>query len=609
MVERSLLVKGGVAIALVVALVVGGFLVVFGPNFQPPRVERINSSFGTVTEESATIDSRVVVNNTNEKAVPGTTRLAYTVRLNDVTVATGAKSGIKLEPGRNVIDVTARMDNGKIPAWWVSHVRNDGNTTMTIQPRYSFTGIPLSSTLPPRRRPVELRLLEPLANGTSETVVAANRTLLTVSDRNASWGEPSEGRTPIVVSSRLHNRHEAPVRIDGTVYEIRMNGIVVGEGRTNDSFRLAPGESTEFTTMAAINATRMQAWWVSHLRNDQRTELTVEVFALVEDDGDLVRVPIAIFRQRSAVTTDMLGSGNATAEPLPVESDAPELRQPTTGEPDSDWGEVGEETTEIVTTVPVDNPNEEQFSRLIEVRASHTTTINGIQVASGAETTEELPPGESTITVRSEMAHDTVPEWWARHLNNGERSTVNTTADATADVGVTTFEVAIDPADQVLNTSVLEGYNTTEDQSVDGLGRSLVTVERTTAVWGHATPSEAPIEMAVVLQNNQPGEVTIRDINYTASLNGVVLADQELERTITLSAFERETVTLELTLNNSRMAAWWPTHIRNGERSQLRSVSWATVEFGGDSDRVRFDTFDANRTVTTNVLVDRDETA
>lgn len=607
MVERSLLVKAGIAVAVVAAVVLGGFLLVFGANFQQPTVVAINNSFGEVTQSSAVIDSRVVVENPNEEPIPGTVTITYTVKLNDVTVATGRRSGVKLQPGRNVIDLRTRMNNSKIPMWWVSHVRRSENTTLQILPRVSYSGVPLGSTLALRTSQIRTRMLGPLDPENTTTVVAGNRTLLTVSDRNATWGEVTAERTPIWVTSTLRNRHDAPVRIDGTVYEIRMNGVVVGQGRTNDSFVVAPGESIAYNTTATIDASEMQDWWVSHLQAGQRTELTVEVFGMVEDDGELVRVPIAMFRQRSRVTTDMLRSGNGSVEPLPLESEPPTLHQPTTGRPDSDWGEVGEETTEIVTSVPVDNPNGERISRLIDVRASHTTTINGIEVASGTETTENLPPGESTVTVSSTMAHDTVPRWWARHINNGERSTVNTTADGTADVGVTTFDVAIDPADTVLNTSVLAGYNTTEDQSVEGLGRSLVTVDRTTAVWGHATPAEAPIEMTVVLENNQPGEVTIRDINYTATLNGVVLADQELDRTITLSAFERETVTLELTLDNSKMAAWWPTHVRNGERSQLRSESWATVEFGGNSDRVKFDAFGEERTVTTSVLVDRDE--
>lgn len=605
--RRDLLVRGGLAVAVVAALLVGAYLFFLGPNFQQPQVVSVDSSFANVSEESATIDSRVVVRNPNEKALPGTVDLTYTVKLNDVAVASGTRSGLKLEPGRNVLEVTAAMDSGQIPAWWVSHVRNGGNTTMTIEPRVSFTGVPLGTSLSTMRRPVQVRVLGPVSEGATGPVVAANRTILDVTDRNTSWGEATDEATPIVVTSRFRNRHDHPVGIDGTAYEIRMNGVVVGEGRTNDSFRLAPDETAAFTTTAAIDPQAMQDWWVSHLRNDQRTELSVAVFALVDDDGELVRVPVAMFRQRSAVTTDMLGSANGTVEPLPVGDDGAEIRRPTTGTPDSDWGEVGEETTEIVTTVPVANPSGEAVSRLLDVRASHVTTINGVRVADGSRTTDGLAPGNSTLDVVSRMAHDTVPRWWARHLNRGERSTVNTSADASVDVGVTTFDVGLDAEDRVVETAVLSGYNSTTDQPIGGLGGSPVTVARTTAVWGRATPSEAPIEATVVLENNRPREVTIRDVNYSASLNGVVLADEALDRTVVLGPFERREVTFEPTLDNARMAAWWPTHVRNGERSTLRSESWATVAVGGRTDRVRFDALGGNRTVTTDVLVDRND--
>ena len=250
MVERGTVLRLGAAVALVVAVGAGWYLFQFGSGFQQPEVASIDNEFGTVTAETTTVESRVVVYNPNNESLPSAAEVTYTVRLNDVTMARGSKAGVGLAPGTNELNLTAALDNAKVPAWWVTHVNNGERTRLSITPGVSVTGVPLDSELPAQNQTITTDLLGTFSRAEPRAVTLDDRTLLVVSNQTARWGEADLDRTPIVVTSRVENTHDAPVRLDGTEYRIEMNGVVVGNGTTDEGFVLEPGESTTYTVHA-----------------------------------------------------------------------------------------------------------------------------------------------------------------------------------------------------------------------------------------------------------------------------------------------------------------------------------------------------------------------
>jgi LEA14-like dessication related protein len=107
------------------------------------------------------------------------------------------------------------------------------------------------------------------------------------------------------------------------------------------------------------------------------------------------------------------------------------------------------------------------------------------------------------------------------------------------------------------------------------------------------------------VENEDPlSSVTIRDVDYTVAINDVTLADRTAPESHTLAPGERRTVEFTLVLNNSRMAAWWPTHIRGGETSQLSQTATATVKTDRGTERVELEFLSGNRTVETDLLAD-----
>lgn len=580
----------------------GWYLFQVGSNYQQPTVQSVDNSFGRVTNETSVIHSEVVLNNPNEGSLPATATIEYVVAMNGIEVATGTKRGVRLESGRNVVAMNATLDNSKIPAWWVTHVDNDETTVITTSGRVSVDGLPIGFELPTRRQRIETDLLGALANTSDRRIAVDDEPLLVVTNQSASWGEATAERTPARFTVDLENVHDHPIRLDGTVYEVRMNGVLVGNGTTEDSIRLSPGESGEFATRVTLDPEKMQAWWVRHLRDDQTTRFTVEIHGIVVDDGERTRVPLSVYETRGRFGTDMFGDGGTTVERLPPESDEAFAR-PEVVDVESRWGAVTDGSTAIVTSATVSNPNTGRLGGFLDVRVHRTTDINGVEVASGSTTIQDLAGGTTTHTLTSRMAHDTVPRWWARHLDNGERSTVRTTTNGSVDVGVTTLPVDVPDRSSTVETELLRGLNNDTARSVESEGgRTLLTIERTAASWGDATPDRVPLTVRMTVRNGQSTPATLRDISYRIGLNDVVLANGTDDGTYVIAPHEQRTIELTIDVDNSKMAAWWPTHVRNDERSVLHTRLSATVESGGLSERVEFDALSSNTTVETDML-------
>lgn len=590
-----------VSVGLLVAAGVGWYLFTVGSDFQQPEVQAIESEFGEVSENRTIVHSHMVVDNPNNDSLPMGATVRYDIAMNGIEVAHGTNRGIQLKPDRNTLNLTATLDNSRIPAWWVTHVNNGERTTMTTSGRVSLAGLPVGTDLPSRNQTIKTNILGPLGNDTTRHVAVANESILRVSDRRVSWGDADREATPAWFAAALENTHDRPVRIDGTAYEIRMNDVTVGQGTTTDGIVLSPGESGTFTTNVSIDTPRMHHWWVSHVANNETTRFQVEVYAVVDRDGERHRVPLAVIDRRARFRTDLLGSSNGTVEVIPPGSEE-EFNRPEVVDTHGEWGEVTGQTTEVITRATVSNPNEE-FSDVVRFHIDGTTTINGIVVTRSDGTLDGLDAGTNTLDMTGEMDHDDVPRWWARHLNNDEQSTVETVTNGTVDIGVTTVEV--DPPDRTntVQTELLAGLNNDTARSVESEdGRHLATIQRTQATWGEATADHAPVRIELTITNQQPTTMTVRDVEHVVAINDITLADDTVTESWTIAPYSTRTIELTVDLDNSRMADWWPTHVRNEERSVLHTEAKATIEVGGYTERIDIESLGGDTPVETDLL-------
>ena len=153
---------------------------------------------------------------------------------------------------------------------------------------------------------MQTNLLDPLETDREREFSAFGRPVLVVEETNAQWGQATTERTPINTSATVENQLPVPLPISEIQYTIRMNGIVVGAGTTGDRIVIPTEGSRQITTQAEIDNSQLDEWWVTHLRNNETTQFSVEFNATIEYGGVERQLPLEFLTYNRTVQTDML---------------------------------------------------------------------------------------------------------------------------------------------------------------------------------------------------------------------------------------------------------------------------------------------------------------
>jgi LEA14-like dessication related protein len=330
-------VVGVVAVSVVGAVALG----VFGA----PSVADVDNGFGEVTDETTVINTDLVVNNPNPVGVQlGDTTINYTVRMNDVEMATGGGQGLDISTGNSTQAFRTEMDNSRIPAWWATHVQNGEQTQVSINATARTSLLGERSFDVTKQREIETDLIGQFNSNETRPVSADDpppafdNPLLYTNATRAQWGTVTAERTPIDMEFDLYNPQTLPYAISELGYEITMNGVFIGEGQTEGVGLLPPGSTETVRTTAVMRNQNLDEWWVTHLQNGQTTELRIEFYAVVSGEGltSDIRVPLDELTYEETIETDIFGSedtddttdDSTTPTPTP-ESDSTPTPTPT----------------------------------------------------------------------------------------------------------------------------------------------------------------------------------------------------------------------------------------------------------------------------------------
>jgi LEA14-like dessication related protein len=289
-----------------------------------PTVEGVDNRFGDVSEQTTIIHTDLVVNNPNPIDIQlGNTTINYTVRMNDVPIAAGNRTGLDLEQGNSTLAFQTAMDNEQIPPWWTTHIQNGERTVVNINATVRTSILGERQFDITQKREVETDLIGQFNSEETRPVNAddpppvMSNPVLYVNRTSADWGTVTREETPIDMSFQLYNPQTFPYTISELGYEITMNGVLVGEGQTEDIAAIPPGATETVRTEAAIVNGNLDEWWVTHLQNDQRTQLKIEFYAVVSGQELVsdVRVPLDELTYRETIETDIFGNKNASTAP------------------------------------------------------------------------------------------------------------------------------------------------------------------------------------------------------------------------------------------------------------------------------------------------------
>jgi LEA14-like dessication related protein len=236
--------------------------------------------------------------------------------MNGIRMAAGSERDLSLPRGRTTIPVGLALDNERIPAWWVSHVRRGERTTVRTAARVNASVLGRTVTA---ARTDETTFETDIAGrfDTSESrpvdagLPVVPDPLFVVERTNATWGRVSSEETPLNATFVLANPRDFPLPIVAFEYAVSMNGVRVGNGATEGGV-VPPGGRRAIAARTVIENDRLDEWWVSHVRRGQRTDVRIEFAARIElPTGGVVRVALDEFTYTDTFETDVFGADGA----------------------------------------------------------------------------------------------------------------------------------------------------------------------------------------------------------------------------------------------------------------------------------------------------------
>jgi LEA14-like dessication related protein len=279
-----------------------------------PSVSGVDNRFGPVDAERTVVETDLHVSNPNPLgASVGGLTVDYRVAMNGVGMANGTKRGVTLERGNSTVPFRSEMRNERIPAWWVSHVKNGERTTLTVDASVTSSLVGGAGIdAPAVERRIETDVVGGFASKETRPVNAdqplVSDPVLYVNETDAEWGAVNRATTPIETTFDLYNPKAVPITLTETGYDVTMNGVPVGEGATERSYVIPSHERRTLATTPRIDNSKLDEWWVSHLRANQTTDLRIEFYAEFRVAGETLRVPLDSLTYTKTIETDLFGN-------------------------------------------------------------------------------------------------------------------------------------------------------------------------------------------------------------------------------------------------------------------------------------------------------------
>lgn len=258
-----------------------------------------------------------------------------------------------------------------------------------------------------------------------------------------------------------------------------------------------------------------------------------------------------------------------------------------TVEDPGDWDTATENSTGIVTTLKVNNPNPIGVTLSSGFSADYQVAMNDVELVTGSRDSISVPKGRSTILLNSTLDNDKLDEWWVAFVRNNE--TIEMRATGSADVSAVVSKTISFPAfEQTLledqrpvvgsfdaAVADMEGTYTADA----GLASAGYEIRDASAAWGEVT--EPTSNMTLTFDIHNPGDVPVPLVpdgfRLNATGNGVplftasgdALTPQNVGPDATLAPGETETVVYTVAMDNENIDEWFVSHVRNDEQTDF----------------------------------------
>ncbi|MFA1610599.1 LEA type 2 family protein [Halobellus rubicundus] len=300
------------------------------------------------------------------------------------------------------------------------------------------------------------------------------------------FGPVNETTTVVETDLVVSNPNPIGVSLGGLTvdYDVRLNDVSLASG-VKEGLQVGTGNTTVPFRTAARNE-RIPPWWVSHVRNGERTTVTVDTTVESSTLGSTVDPP-NVTRQ---VETDLLSQFNSS-ETRPVNANRPFVSDPVlyVNETRAQWGTVTDAETPMRLDFVVYNPKPYPIG---VSQLGYDITMNDVAVGNGTTDSEYVIPPKSSRTVEATVSirNDRIDEWWVTHLERNQVTDLRIEFAARLELSTTAIRV---PLDSLTYTRTIE----TDIFGTKPTGENgTATSETATATLSEGTSDDAATETA-----------------------------------------------------------------------------------------------------------------
>jgi len=300
------------AIALLIMAPIGLFYILIGPGFEIS----ITQSWGGVTYETTEIKTVIAINNPTLFA-RWLKKIEFDLYINDLKITSEVnETNMEVKPlGKTEIQLTSFLNNSRIPDLWITYLHKDNTFEVRLNGNVTFRSMTREIVCPiGYETAVHTNLLDLLK--IQEPNIRVGPYALMSKNLTSTWGKVSSIQTEINNDIVIHNPNEYPVGITAINYTIEMNGIKMGEGIVYNLTVLGAKKDDNLSFTSILNNAMLYQWWATHVRNDQITRITLNLYGKAEVSG--VQYTFPIIEAAAGASIRILGATVSYGYYLPI---------------------------------------------------------------------------------------------------------------------------------------------------------------------------------------------------------------------------------------------------------------------------------------------------
>ncbi len=270
-----------------------------------PQIKGSVNQWGEVTDSTTEVVTKVNVYNPNPVSLP-LKNVLTTIYMNDIKMGEG--SAVKSEIGANsnsTIVISTDIQNDRISKWWISHIKNDEESSMVMEGDLVFDlkvtefSYPIEET-----SQVKTDILGGMSVS-SQKIDLAGPGSITIESAESQWGEVNHNYTQIMTTVRVQNDYPVEISIEEIKYLVEINGIRLAEDTSDVTKVIQPNSESELSLSTRMTNDKLEEWWVTHVENDESSKINTTVQAVVEAGGQ--EFEFDLVDQQSQFNTELLG--------------------------------------------------------------------------------------------------------------------------------------------------------------------------------------------------------------------------------------------------------------------------------------------------------------